>query len=61
MYDVSQEVNILESVENEANVGKGVARQSQTWCVDDKTTHPSDCQGEDAYADELETVIGELR
>ena len=40
--------------------GKVVARQAQTCYVDDQIAHQSGCQGEVAYADELETVIGQL-
>ena len=58
---VLQEVNISESVENENDVRKAVATQAQTCSVDDQIAHQSDCQGEDAYSDDLETVVGELR
>ena len=61
MYKVSQEVNTRESVENKDDVGKAVVRQAQTCYVDDQIAHQSDCQGEDAYSDDLETVMGELR
>ena len=61
MYKVQQEVNIPESVENEDGVGKVVARQAQTCYVDDQIAHQSDCQGENAYLDDLETVVSELR
>ena len=61
MYKVPQEVNISESFENEDDVGEVVARQAQTCYVDDQIAHQSDYQGENAYSDDLETVISELR
>ena len=61
MYKAPQEVNIPESVENKDDVGKVVARQAQTCYVDDQIAHQSDCQGEDAYSEDLEIVMGELR
>ena len=42
-------------------VGKVVARQAQTCHVNDQIVHQSDCQEEDAYSDDLETVMDELR
>ena len=61
MYKAPQEVNIADSVENEDDVEKVVARQAQTCHVNDQIVHQSDCQEEDAYSDDLETVMGELR
>ena len=61
LYKVSQEVNTRESVKNEDHVGKVVATQAQTYYVDDQIAHQSDCQRENAYLDDLETVMGELR
>ena len=61
MYKAPQGVNIPESVENKDDVGKVVARQAQTCYVDDQIAHQSDCQGEDAYSEDLEIVMGELR
>ena len=61
MYKDSQEVNVCESIENEDDFGKPVARQAQTCEVNDQIAHQSDCQGGDAYSDDLETVMSELR
>ena len=60
LYKATQEVHICESVENEDNVGKFVARQPQTCYVDNQIAHQSDGQGEGAYSNDLKTVMGEL-